>query len=111
MGTSTTSNPGTLTYIHSDHLGSVSATSSGTTGALVAAQTFDPWGAVRSGGVSSTEFNYAGQRTDVGMGLLFYNARYYDPALGRFLSADTFQMTSNPPSFINGSVQLAHAHS
>ena len=52
-------------------------------------QSFDPWGAVRSGGVSSTEFNYTGQRKDVGTGLLFYNARYYDPALGRFLQADS----------------------
>ena len=65
------------------------ATSSSATGVLVAAQSFDPWGAVRSGGVSSTEFNYTGQRTDVGTGLLFYNARYYDPALGRFLQADS----------------------
>ena len=65
------------------------ATSSSATGVLVAAQTFDPWGAVRSGGVSSTEFNYTGQRKDAGTGLLFYNARYYDPALARFLSADT----------------------
>ena len=32
--------------------------------------------------------NYTGQRLD-GTGLLFYNARYYDPAIGRFLSADT----------------------
>ena len=55
----------------------------------MAAQTFDPWGAVRSGGVSSTELNYTGQRKDAGTGLLFYNARYYDPALGRFLSADS----------------------
>ena len=52
-------------------------------------QSFDPWGAVRSGGVSSTEFNYTGQRKDDGTGLLFYNARYYDPALARFVSADS----------------------
>ena len=39
--------------------------------------------------MSSTEFNYTGQRKDVGTGLLFYNARYYDPALGRFLQADS----------------------
>ena len=52
-------------------------------------QSFDPWGAVRNGGVSSTEFNYTNQRKDDGTGLLFYNARYYDPALARFVSADS----------------------
>jgi RHS repeat-associated protein len=32
--------------------------------------------------------NYTGQILDA-TGLLFYNARYYDPGIGRFLSADT----------------------
>jgi hypothetical protein len=32
--------------------------------------------------------HYTGQRRDE-TGLLYYHARYYDPALGRFLSADT----------------------
>ena len=32
--------------------------------------------------------NYTGQRRDE-TGLLFYNARYYDPAIGRFISSDT----------------------
>ena len=52
-------------------------------------QTFDPWGAVWSGTITSTEWNYTNQRKDAGTGLLFYTARYYDPALGRFLSADS----------------------
>ena len=32
--------------------------------------------------------DHTGQRRD-DPGLLFYNARYYDPAIGRFISADT----------------------
>jgi RHS repeat-associated protein len=32
---------------------------------------------------------YTGQINDVGTGLYLYNARYYDPALGRFTQADT----------------------
>ncbi|WP_026371044.1 RHS repeat-associated core domain-containing protein [Kallotenue papyrolyticum] len=51
-------------------------------------QDFDPWGAIRSGGISQTTLNYTGQRRD-GTGLLYYHARYYDPALSRFISADT----------------------
>ena len=39
--------------------------------------------------------NYTGQRYD-DTGLLFYNARYYDPAIGRFISADTIIPGSGP---------------
>ena len=39
--------------------------------------------------------NYTGQRCD-DTGLLFYNARYYDPAIGRFISADTIVPGSGP---------------
>ena len=35
-----------------------------------------------------TDRTYTGQKAD-GTGLLYYNARYYDPALGTFLSPDT----------------------
>jgi RHS repeat-associated protein len=51
-------------------------------------QEFDPWGTVRSGASSATQRNYTGQYLD-GTGLLFYNARYYDPVLARFISADS----------------------
>jgi RHS repeat-associated protein len=57
-------------------------------GAIASQQEFDAWGKIRSGGVSQTKRNYTGQILD-GTGLLFYTARYYDPALGRFISADT----------------------
>ena len=43
---------------------------------------------MRSGGITSTSLNYTGQRRD-DTGLLYYNARYYDPSIGRFISADT----------------------
>jgi RHS repeat-associated protein len=75
-----------VTYLHGDHLGSVSlATNS--SGAIVSKQDFDPWGAVRAGSMGTT-LNYTGQRLD-GTGLLYYHARYYNPLLSRFISADT----------------------
>jgi RHS repeat-associated protein len=43
---------------------------------------------VRSGGVPQTSLNYTGQRKD-GTGLLYYHARYYDPALARWTSPDS----------------------
>ncbi len=36
---------------------------------------------------------YIGERFDAETGLLYLNARYYDPVLGRFLSPDTFDPT------------------
>ena len=86
-GTPTSSNRGTIVYMHSDHLGSVSMTTSAT-GTVAQTQEFDPWGAVKAGGITSVSYNYTGQRLD-GTGLLFYNARYYDPQLARFTSADS----------------------
>jgi len=88
----------TLTYIHGDHLGSTSLTTS-SSGASVSQQEFDPWGKVRSGGVSQTSMNYTGQKLD-GTGLLFYNARYYDPTLGRFSSADIVEDGLNRYSYV-----------
>jgi RHS repeat-associated protein len=77
-----------VTYLHGDHLGSVSlATNS--SGAVMSKQDFDPWGKARGAStIAQTSLNYTGQRLD-GTGLLYYHARYYDPALARFVSADS----------------------
>jgi len=61
---------GTFTYLHSDHLGSVSV-ATGVGGAVLSQQEYDPWGQVRAGGISQTTLNYTGQRLD-GTGLLYY---------------------------------------
>ena len=77
----------TVSYLHGDHLGSISVTSNAA-GVGSAPQQFDPWGKVRGGTITATSRNFTGQQLD-DTGLLFYNARYYDPAIGRFISADT----------------------
>ncbi len=76
----------TVVYMHSDHLGSVS-TVTNQAGAVVSSQQFDPWGKVRSGGISVTKLNYTAQHKD-NTGLVYYHARYYDPSLARFVSPD-----------------------
>ncbi|WP_204753891.1 RHS repeat-associated core domain-containing protein [Herpetosiphon giganteus] len=87
-GNPSTTNRGSVIYFHTDHLGSIGAVTN-SSGTVIEAERYDPWGATRSGNLSSTEFGYTGQRKDDGTGLLFYNARYYDPAIARFTSADS----------------------
>ncbi|GAB4404629.1 MAG: hypothetical protein Kow00123_16440 [Anaerolineales bacterium] len=74
-----------VTHIHGDHL--VSATN--TTGPNTATQRYFPWGARRSTTELPTPYRFTGQREESKIGLYFYNARWYDPALGRFVQADT----------------------
>ena len=44
---------------------------------------------------------FTGQRRDSGSGLLFYNARWYDPVIGRFISADTIVPQPGNPQSLN----------
>ena len=83
-----------VTYLHGDQGGSVSVATRAD-GTLSSRQEFDPWGSVHSGNVAETTLDYTGQWRD-DTGLLFYNARYYDPAIGRFISADTIVPGSGP---------------
>jgi RHS repeat-associated protein len=49
-----------------------------------------PYGETRyTSGSTPTSYRFTGQQEDDTIELYFYNARYYDPALGRFISADT----------------------
>jgi len=78
-----------LYYLLGDHLGSTSlVTDPG--GVILSAARYDPWGELRAAsGPSQTSYGYTGQRTEKGLGLYFYGARWYDPQLSRFLSADS----------------------
>ena len=52
-------------------------------------QRYTPWGETRTDGGLGTDHTYTGQIEDTTTGLRFYNARYIDPVLGRFVSPDT----------------------
>ncbi len=77
---------GTLYYLHQDELGNLVLVTSG--GAGVSAQGFYAYGKLRSGFIG-VERSFTGQQKDLGTGLIYFNARYYDPELGAFLSPDT----------------------
>ena len=79
----------TLNYLLGDHLGSTSITTN-SSGAYFAEIRYMPWGTARYiSGTTPTTFQFTGQRLDNLLGLYFYNARWYDPLLGRFIQADT----------------------
>ena len=60
-----------------------------------------PYGAVRwSDGTLPTDYGHTGQRADT-TGLMYYHARYYDAALGRFVSADTVVPDPSRPRDLN----------
>jgi RHS repeat-associated protein len=52
------------------------------------------------GAALGTNRDFTGQRKD-GTGLLYYGARYYDPALGRFASADSIAPSKGDPQSRN----------
>ncbi|AHB13822.1 RHS repeat-associated core domain-containing protein [Dehalococcoides mccartyi] len=76
----------TLSYTRQDSLNSTSLVTSNNGTSLGSAKYY-PYGVTRSGSVPVDE-KFTGQKLD-DTGLYYYNARYYDPTIGRFISADT----------------------
>ncbi|HUQ01565.1 MAG TPA: RHS repeat-associated core domain-containing protein [Kofleriaceae bacterium] len=78
----------TRTWIHTDQQGSIQAETSAT-GVELHRKKYRPYGALlaSSGALPYESRGYTGQRQDLS-GLLYLHARYYDPALGRFISPD-----------------------
>jgi RHS repeat-associated protein len=89
-------------YVPSDHLGSADAVLN-SAGTVLVRTSFNAWGARRDddwvGAPSSTELQQIADTTRHGftghdmldnVGLVHMNGRVYDPAIGRFVSADPF---------------------
>lgn len=67
-------------------------------GVEVSRQLYRAFGAPRyTSGTDLTDYGYTGQRADDSIGLMYYNARWYDPALGRFTQADTVLQGAGDP--------------
>jgi len=89
---------GTLTWLLGDHLGSTTITANGD-GSLATEQKYTAWGQTRSGS-SPTDRQYTGQINEAQLGLYFYNARYYDSYLARFISPDSIiPLPGNPQAW------------
>jgi RHS repeat-associated protein len=100
--------PETLHYFHADHLGSTSALSNESGGLLAGSLVrYHPFGSIREGTLATipsaapTDYGFTGQRFHGTMGLYHIGARFYDPALGRWLSADTIVPEPGEPQDFN----------
>jgi len=91
---------GTLYYVLKDQLGSASVvTDSG--GNVVGEQRYYPFGETRfTSGTMYTDKLYTGQR-DTGLGIYYYNARFYSPYINHFVSADTIVPSYANPQNLN----------
>jgi RHS repeat-associated protein len=99
----TVASNGAVHYWHPDHLGSSSMITD-STGAKVQALTYYPYGTTRTnlpGTPVNVPYKYTGKELDASTGLYYYEARYYDPTLGRFISADTIVPHMLDPQSLN----------
>jgi RHS repeat-associated protein len=89
-------------WLHPDHLGSTTlVTDQG--GGQEAERRYLPWGGLRYewGGEAHTGRLYTGQVLEAGVGLYYYGARWYDQALGRWISPDTIIPQPGNPQSLN----------
>jgi RHS repeat-associated protein len=94
---------GTTTYLVADRLGSVRGTVN-SAGALTGTANYDAWGNPETAGglTATTPFGYAGGYTDP-TGLLYLLNRYYNPAIGQFVSVDpAITQTLQPYAYADG---------
>ncbi len=77
--------------LHQDALGSVVATTD-SSGKLKSETIYDAYGnIVTETGQSANKFGYTGHQMDKETGLIYFQARYYDPQTGRFITQDPFE--------------------
>ena len=96
---------GQLSYLHSDHLGSIVQVTNGSGQAVPSGSTgprYYAYGKERSATTSlPTDMTFTGQRRDLSTGLMYYGARYYDPSLGVFISPDSIVPDPANPQSLN----------
>ena len=94
---------GAITYLVTDSLGSVRGLVS-SSGSLTGTASYDAWGNPESAGglAATTPFGFAGGYTDTD-GLIYLQARYYEPSTGQFISVDPLiAQTLQPYAYAGG---------
>ncbi|MCG3115376.1 MAG: hypothetical protein LLH30_06805 [Candidatus Manganitrophus sp. SA1] len=97
------SSDGSVNFYHSNHLDSTHLMTN-VAGAKVEEIRYAPFGggfSLSDSGSINVNHKYTSQEFDSEAGLYYYKARYYDPALGRFISADSIVQSIKNPQFLN----------
>ena len=96
-------------FHHVDGLGSTRVLTD-ETGAVTDRYTYDAFGVLLAQqGASDNTVQFAGEQRDSSTGLDYLRARYYDPSLGRFISADAYAGSIIDPFSLHN-YQYAHAN-
>ncbi|MDX5328352.1 MAG: RHS domain-containing protein [Marinobacter sp.] len=99
----TTAATETITWIHTDHLGTPIA-GRNDAGETTWEQAYAPWGekqAVTGVPQAPAGVGYTGHVYDEQVGLIYAGARWYDPAMGRFISPDAVRFSLASSSSFN----------
>jgi len=89
-------------YFHKDHLGSSTVVSNAAGYSFAEQSEYRPFGETRSqAGIDISIYKYTDQELDTETGLYNYNARLYDPILGRFISPDSIVPDTYDPQSLN----------
>ena len=95
-------------FYHTDHLGSLRVASRAGDAAVVQAVSYYPFGEIFSnqginGGPPLVDlaYKFTGREYDPETGLYYFGARYYDPAIGRFLTPDSIVQNPADPQSLN----------
>ncbi len=93
---------GEVSYYHNDQLGSPMALTD-KTGKVVWNQDYLPYGQDLNENAQGgdTRFKFTGKEQDGATGLYYYNSRWYDPDLGRFVTEDSYAGDPNDPQELN----------
>ena len=88
-------------YFHKDHLNS-STVMTRQDGAVYESTQYLPYGGQRGANdITETDYKFTDQELDRSTGLYNYDARLYDPVIGRFVSADSVVPKWYDPSNLN----------
>src|SRR5262249_43705722 len=88
-------------YFLEDYLGSTRCVTDAQ-GNVVARYSYSTFGMPRlTEGATQTDFLYAGEQWDADAQLIYLRSRYYDPEIGRFLSADRLPGSPSKPASFN----------
>jgi RHS repeat-associated protein len=90
-----------LVFHHSDHLSGASVDTD-ESGSVVALNDYYPFGDTRiESGEYENDYTYTGKERDEDTELLYYEARYYDSGIGRFISIDPWSGDITDPQSLN----------